>query len=614
MTLSLKSKLKKTLKRHSKRKVGGGIFGFGNKPIKQVAPQPGTEVAPQSGTEVALSPVTNVALSPVTEVIPQSETNVAPQSGTNVAPRSGTEVAPQSETNVAPTPAITNNGETCDKTSKNIEAQLKKNKIKAISSAESKTARAFTGNAYDKVNRRAEVVNAALNVLYISGFLAPGVPQIVCIGRAMVLGVTKYQKNKELSYLSSECLSFVANISRDLAQMYAFYSLTPVINKRVKIDAALYEVLVKNLFKFLYFLIDSIDFTNTALGPHQYLFWQTFLARIDFSTLNYTKTIEANTYRYSCAECIPNELRKKLRETSKVRRGSIPYKELVNLETNSSRYRKEQFKLYGFCSDAIVDLCRNQNDIIMRLIEVNIYKLIDSTYKNRSLLAAKLQKDKTFLDEFFRSPKIDDARKNELQKEINYPNGESGATESSICFDFLIELNRIISELDYRDISTDNSNKFSNKFADGTKNLLSGVKTFFGNAITQYNKLLREYVMMTGNFAMMTSRYVLDYNAFSESDKTDINEQVETKLGEVATELNEVIQTTKTDAVELSKAAAQMPTLDEVEQGQSEAPPSLPPSGGNNSRQKKYFKKLKSNRKRSKSNRKKYKRSKKYNK
>ena len=228
-------------------------------------------------------------------------------------------------------------------------------------------------------------------------------------------------------------------------------------------------------------------------------------------------------------------------------------------------------------------------------------------------MAAKLQKDKTFLDEFFRSPKIDDARKNELQKEINYPNGESGATESSICFDFLIELNRIISELDYRDISTDNSNKFSNKFADGTKNLLSGVKTFFGNAITQYNKLLREYVMMTGNFAMMTSRYVLDYNAFSESDKTDINEQVETKLGEVATELNEVIQTTTTDAVELSKAAAQMPTLDEVEQGQSEAPPSLPPSGGNNSRQKKYFKKLKSNRKKYKSS-KKYKRSKKYNK
>ena len=345
MTLSLKSKLKKTLKRSGKIKVGG-LFGYGNKPTQTVTVLPNTEVAPSSG----IPTIANAAPAAVAPAA-VAQTSIAPPA---IAPVATTEI--------------------CTKTQEKIATQLQQNKIKAISSSESKSARAFTGNAYDRVNRRAEAVNAALSVLYITGFLAPGVPQIVCIGRAMVLGVTKYQKNKELSYLSSECLSFVANISRDLAQMYAFYSLTPVINKGVKIDEALYEVLVKNLFKFLYFLIDSIDFTNTALGPHQYLFWQTFLARIDFSTLNYSKTIEANTYRYSCAECIPNELRKKLRETSKGLRGSIPYKELVNLETNSSRYRKEQSKLYGFCSDSIVDLCRNQNDIIMRLIEVNIYK------------------------------------------------------------------------------------------------------------------------------------------------------------------------------------------------------------------------------------------------
>ena len=94
-------------------------------------------------------------------------------------------------------------------------------------------------------------------------------------------------------------------------------SPTIKVKTNIRMDTTLYDILNKNLFTFLYFLIDSIDFTLTKLGAYQYLFWHTFLVKLDFNKANFDKPIPMSVYRYSCEECIPITLRKKLQELSK---------------------------------------------------------------------------------------------------------------------------------------------------------------------------------------------------------------------------------------------------------------------------------------------------------
>jgi len=458
----------------------------------------------------------------------------------------------------------------CDLTAQKVSKNLKQSNIKSFETGEATKAFKFTMNEYDANAKTIEQVEAATRVVSAATYMLPFVPQIVTAARVVALGFSKLQKHKELSYLSSECLSYVANISRDVAEMNSFYLLDIVTQKGISMDEALYEILQKNLFKFLYFLIDSIDFTNTELGPQQYLFWYNFLKKVDLDEGNYELPVPKNKYRYSCSECIPPELRKKLRELSYKNTG---YENIVNLEevggatTTLERIRtlstKKERSMYGFCSEIITNQCKNYNDTIMRLIELNLYKLIRSAYKNRNKIFPKPEKPITreaFFDYIFDNTIPQGFDENSFKKQLTQQ-FSSTKKEANIGFNFLMELKRIIDELNYRDYPREKKSNMS-AVASSASYLASGLGamtgSYIGSPITKYNKLLREYIIMTGNFGTMTSRYVLDFNKFDESEKKIINEDIKKKLQPVMEALETIKETAEVISNNMAKNAANM--------------------------------------------------------
>jgi hypothetical protein len=567
-----------------------------------------------------------------------------------------------------------------DNTAINVKKKLQARNIKSFTAIESANALNFNAAEYDKAASLLEKSNALLELL--APMLPPGTSQIISVSKALVLGIQKYNKQQELAYLSSECLNFVANISRDLAEMSAFYNNPTVIAKKIIIDEALYEILVKNLFKFLYFLIDNIDFTNTTSGFYQYLFWYSFLSKIDFkkktdtttnnvvspgyddrqgnddsqngkdnvssatvavlaTTINKNETKSSTqgttnetisyspdifSFSYSCDECMPYELRKLLQNVSLKDK---PYKGLIDLKGVGSSNKKkvppkpnveEQHQhsnekvggglmanganmvsrayssandnymrargrpdkdLYGFCGDDIVALCKNYNDIIMRLIEYNMYKLIVATYNNINslpLIFKDVTKDE-FTNYIFRNIDIIDIDNSPnimtttiLKEKVTDYSDATPNTKATMCFDFLIELKRIIEELECETI-VPKANPMANGYVSkGVNKLASFTSAYMGDPLVKYNTFLREYIIMTGNFATMISRYSLDHNRLSTQEKGEVVTAINNKLAGVETGLKgleaEVKSiTAKVEAVEAVAAAVAAVAADEAAEG-----------------------------------------------
>jgi hypothetical protein len=585
---------------------------------------------------------------------------------------------------------------TKDDTARKVKLKLQERNIKSFTALESANALNFNAAEYDKAASLLEKSNALLEL--VAPMLPPGTSQIISVSKALVLGIQKYNKQQELAYLSSECLSFVANISRDLAEMSAFYSNPIVREKKIIIDEALYEILVKNLFKFLYFLIDNIDFTNTTSGFYQYLFWYSFLSKIDFkkktdtttnnvvspgkddspdgkdnvssatvavlaSAINKNETISSRqatinetisstpdifSFSYSCDECMPNELREKLQYVSLKDK---PYKGLIDLKgVGSSNKKKAPPKsnvglqdqvsstkvggglslmasganmisraansgantvssaansganmvskaansganmiskaystandkymwargrpdkdLYGFCGDDIVALCKNYNDIIMRLIEYNMYKLIVATYNNINFLPL-IFKDVTkdeFTNYIFRNIDISPIDNSTimdyetLRTTVTDYSDATPNTKATMCFNFLIQLKRIIEELDCGNIvpkANPNTTTYG-YVSKGVNKLASFTSAYMGDPLVKYNTFLREYIIMTGNFATMISRYSLDHNRLSTQEKEEVVTAINKKIAGVEKGLEGLEAEVKsiTDKAESQAAAA----------------------------------------------------------
>jgi len=534
----------------------------------------------------------------------------------------------------------------------NVKLKLQARNIKSFTAIESANALNFNAAEYDKAASLLEQSNALLEL--IAPMLPPGTSQIISVSKALVLGIQKYNKQQELAYLSSECLSFVANISRDLAEMSVFYSNQVVREKGIMIDEALYEILVKNLFKFLYFLIDNIDFTNTTSGFYQYLFWYSFLSKIDFkkktdtttnnvvspgnddspdgkdnvssatvavlasainenetisstqATINDTKSSSTDifSFSYSCDECMPIDLRKKLQYVSLYNK---PYKGLIDLKgVGSSNKKKVPPKpnmeeqpnlkstigggvmakganlvssayssandtymwakgrpdkdLYGFCGDDIVALCKNYNDIIMRLIEYNMYKLIVATYNNINslpLIFKDVTKDE-FTNYIFRNIDIKDIDNSTtimdyktLKATVTDYSDATPNTKATMCFDFLIQLKRIIEELGCETIVPKAA-----ILGYAEKKLGSFVGAYMGDPLVKYNTFLREYIIMTGNFATMISRYSLDHNRLSTQEKGEVVAAINKKIARVEKGLNGLEDQVKSITAKVDAVAA----------------------------------------------------------
>jgi len=430
-----------------------------------------------------------------------------------------------------------------------ITEALEKNGITSYSNKESKTITEL--NPSDSVNKRNERLTGALTLAAAAGALVPFAGQFFTLARVALLGINKYQKDKELSYLSSDCLSYISNITKDIAVMNAFYSNDIVKGKQIVRNATLYDILQKNVFKFLYFLIDNINFTADNLGAVQYSFWVSFLKQIDFSDKNYGNFLSPNSYRYSCAECITDELRKLLQDP-----GSNNYQKVINLNTNKDSFLTRSSKVLSrrpkteilsvFCDEEMLIKCRNNNDIIMRLIEYNMYKLIKTTYKNR---LASYKKFKLFegnqsylFDPIFN---LDEKLNAKADVQENVMTKEADAGEVSIYLDFLFELKRIMTELNYQVPKSDPSGMSRFASASGINSIVAVGSAYVGTALTRYNEMLREYIIMTGNFGTITSRYAIDYNSLSSlslEEKKKIEDDIKQKTGKISSAIVEIIE------------------------------------------------------------------------
>lgn len=453
----------------------------------------------------------------------------------------------------------------CASNNEKTRQALDKNGITSYSNKESKTITEL--NPSDSVNKRNERLTGALTLAAAAGAMVPFAGQFFTLARVALLGINKYQKDKELSYLSSDCLSYISNITKDIAVMNAFYMNDIVKKKQIVRNTTLYDILQKNVFKFLYFLIDNINFTADNLEAVQYSFWVSFLKQIDFSDKNYHEPLSPNSYRYSCAECITDELRKLLQDP-----GSNDYQKVINLNTNKDSFLTQVSKIPSrrpkteissvFCDEEMLIKCRNNNDIIMRLIEYNMYKLIKTTYKNRfaSYKKFKLYKgsENYLFDPIFDfNESAGDITK--VKKSVS--TGESDDGEVTIYLNFLFELKRIITDLKYQVPKSEPSSMSRFASASGINSIVAVGSAYVGTALTRYNEMLREYIIMTGNFGTITSRYAIDYNSLSQEEKVAVEKNVKEKVGMIKDQLETIQTNAETVALETA-TITDSPTVD----------------------------------------------------
>ena len=446
----------------------------------------------------------------------------------------------------------------CASNNEKTRQALDKNGITSYSNKESKTITEL--NPSDSVNKRNERLTGALTLAAAAGAMVPFAGQFFTLARVALLGINKYQKDKELSYLSSDCLSYISNITKDIAVMNAFYMNDIVKKKQIVRNTTLYDILQKNVFKFLYFLIDNINFTTDNLEAVQYSFWVSFLKQIDFSDKNYHEPLSPNSYRYSCAECITDELRKLLQDP-----GSNDYQKVINLNTNKDSFLTQVSKIPSrrpkteissvFCDEEMLIKCRNNNDIIMRLIEYNMYKLIKTTYKNRfaSYKKFKLYKGReNYLFDliFFNVPAGDITKVKESVRTY-----ESDDGEVTIYLNFLFELKRIITDLKYQVPKSEPSSMSRFASASGINSIVAVGSAYVGTALTRYNEMLREYIIMTGNFGTITSRYAIDYNSLSLEDKKKIEDDIKQKTSRISSAIVEITEENNNTVSEANTAA-----------------------------------------------------------
>ena len=418
------------------------------------------------------------------------------------------------------------------------------------------------------------------------------------------------------------------------------------------------------IFTFTYFLIDNIDFESKISGIDQFKFWYSFLSRIDFSQTNETnETKKGYIYKYSCKECIPQELREKLQFISIYDKN---YEKIINFDyvfdtSNPDTKKKSRLArlglnrldiftskvsgkvskvselssgvssrasvlssaaskagrkmgiaskgLFGFCSDEIVAQCKNYNDIIMRLIEFNIYKLFRNTYRNQNNLPINFERtssgitsevfyDYIFKDEYpdaikeittentYADDKVKNGKLQTLLRQwlitVEYSSEE--VLEERLCLEFLFELKRIIVDLragtmldtckQYFKIETEYRGK---SLVERGKVLASLTSAYMGDQRVKYNIFLREYVIMTGNFATILSRYSLDYNKLTQEDKDlirgEVNEDIkpiEEVLRVVENKMQEAARAGIT-AAEVAEAAEQAAAAEAAEAAAAEA-------------------------------------------
>jgi hypothetical protein len=248
---------------------------------------------------------------------------------------------------------------------------------------------------YDAFNQRVENLNSVFMVIGTAGAItaAAGFTVVTAgigaipiltliaflplIGRSAQLFPAQWFKSSELQYISGACLAMVTNMSDDLIKLRKFYKITSNIKKNAPNDPAiidelkknghsideylqpsgLYTPVEKNLYKFMFILLNAIDFnaSKEKLGEMQYTFILGLFNYCDFENSKYD--IVDNKAQLSPAELESQKTGKfKYRYTYADKCGFDKWKE-DNI--SESQYGDEKNHARS---------CNNYNDTIVRML------------------------------------------------------------------------------------------------------------------------------------------------------------------------------------------------------------------------------------------------------
>jgi hypothetical protein len=648
MTLSLKQKYIKTISMDKTRKLKKTEARGGTKHAKTVQEggvralewffgqnkaEAGAEAEKAAAAKAAAARAPDQAVSD-SEVPPSARAPVQAVSDSEVPPSARAPDQAVSVSEVPPSATAPKAKPPCRSITK-IQDHLTKIGITSFEKTEGKGANSSNMGSemqkYDKKEKGMLALENAIKVLHLAGCAVPVVSSYAEVILGLATGLSNFNKSRALTYLASQCLSYVATISKNLSEMLAFYNNQIVKDNKIAIDNKLYSALQKNLYTFLYFLIDSINFRiNDDVGLQHYSYWHTFLLKVDFSgNIDYTSSLPSTKYRYSCIECIPSDtLREKMRTSLEKKYVTLENQWTIStiksaMPSLSRAPRPPEVKHFGFCSDEVLTVCKNYNDNIMRLIELNMYILIKSASDNRERIPILKHTDEIVSAEFYNAVfsttlitkrveedfrkefriQVDVNAKRKSAKQESYTTTATKAMKGAmkgqvfsrvykifdkepdlqVSFDFLIQLNRIISELQHPDFMGNPSNT-SNKIISSSNSLYrngiraAGVVGYTGYAAAsyttglirspisyiisdtklQYEELLREYTLMTGNFLMLTSSFILDKTKLNKDETEQVNNELTEKLKSIKGSIDTVTNDINDGAKKVEKTAEDM--------------------------------------------------------
>jgi hypothetical protein len=455
----------------------------------------------------------------------------------------------------------------------------------------------FLSNKYDYFYQKFEKMNAILSAMIATagtltfatssaasatGLLAPiAAPIALAIIPATAVAISvitfvssgiqffpgRYIKSTELSYICMACFGFVNSIWEDVIKMSDFYSnRLKEYNERLKTDSSrpsnkyshppVIGIIQENLYKFLYFLLNNVAFEDITyqLGEEEekdvtanneqkkYIFLCGLLNQISFSTFYFDSQDQSNHFfKYSSIGCkrFSNIFVSQNKDIDVVlEKGTDVVLEKgtdVVLEKGTDVVLESKASYTPNCFSS--EKCNNFNDMIMRLLENKIRKLIvnyQQSWINKSIHKTTEEKKKYFkkrITDKTKWPRYDDHNKSLFDYSRNdLFNEESVETSGNIpnSGKFRDHLRRLARELNMKEElqRLGNTNFTSNvkSFAKGIKNAVGfgskninikgGIRfnhvqnAMFGTPWQSYREMLREYTIMTGNFSLLISKYL----------------------------------------------------------------------------------------------------------
>lgn len=381
-----------------------------------------------------------------------------------------------------------------------------KSKIKTMVGRTEKDFR-FLSAEYDSAFRAIETIDsfaAALAVGTATTLVgAPIALPIACVcilSRCMTFIGGKYMKNRELSYICSACFGYIFNIMNNVKSMLEFYDVLEEDMKNPTIGISknpiTWNVVQENLYKFLFYLIEQVDFSLENLGEKQYPFFNALFMRMDFSR-DGKSTSPMVIFKYSTPDCAPVE---KPTENS----GGIISWAKTQI---SKRLKPSTHMLLKAIAHNNV-LCTNYNDIIIRFLELKIKTLLQNPKIKRKI--AELpepwpeNREKTPKDNFF-------IRLRDFEKEIGSVSVVSSAGGGRKTKARSLPSNRITKKFSHFNEMQTGGGPFD-KIGGFFKEIYAST---FKPVNQLYREMLREYVIMTGNFSLLISDYLVHYNKYT---------------------------------------------------------------------------------------------------